>query len=114
MAILDADGDEITYWPIPALAEGDETDPEVITIEDLPIAGALAVTNDSRVTVRGRISGIGSYVNLATTPIDLSGLGPGDVDVQIKVQANSPIVGLERVPIFTGVATTGPADWLAV
>lgn len=114
MAILDADGDEITYWPIAALAEGEETTPEEITIEDLPIDGALTVTDDSRVTVLGRVSGVGSYVNLATSPIDLSSLGPGDVDFQVKVQVNAPIVGLERVPIFIGTETSGTADWLAV
>lgn len=110
--IKDVDGDELAYWPVSGMVEGDTVGPESIYI-DCPVEGTLSAGVDSRLEVRGRIAGVGSYVDLSSSPIDLSSLGPGTVEFEIELEALSPIVGLERVPVFLGTSSSGPADWSA-
>lgn len=110
MLIRDTDGDEFTYLPISGLKEGDTVGPITVYIET-PNEGSLSADFDARMTITARVTGVGSYVNINATPLDLSGMAPGTTGFDIKVTANSPIVGLERVPLYVAVSTQGPAGW---
>lgn len=111
--IKDSDNDELTYLPIFGLEEGDTWGPEIIKIDTPVVDGMLRADDDPRILVEARVSGIGSYVNIASSPIDLSVLSAGTTDFQIKVTAVSPIDAVERVPVYVAPSVAGPAAWLS-
>lgn len=98
---------ELSYVPISGLGEG-ETTPVMIIKYTGPEAGLIA-TLDKRVTVWARKQGIGGYADLSTDPITL----PNGVETIIEwyVQARSPIVGLERVPVTITAGRSNTAGW---
>ena len=110
----DADGFPLTYWPITGLVEGDTS--EVLTFkETTPIAeGYLRATQDDVGIVWARRKGVGaSYVNISTTPIDLSGMPAGDTEFEIYIEAIGPVPeGTYIATWYVGPSSNQPAGWL--
>lgn len=109
--IKDAGGSELTYWPIPGLVEGEQTDVLTILV-DTPVAGArLLASPDPRVRIWGREAGGGAYVDLGDEGLDLSALPAGETAFEIYAEAVGPIEGLERVALSVSAAVSAPAGW---
>jgi hypothetical protein len=109
--ILDADGNELVYWPISGLIEGEDSEVLEFTIPVPDYPTMLTASLDDRGIVWARKVGDAGYVNISTTPYDLSALS-GFQDFQCYVEALTPIVGLERVPFSVVAGTGSPAGWV--
>lgn len=110
--IYDAQDNELAYWPISGLVEGESSEVLTFKVETPVTNGLLAASKDDRVTIYARRKGVGaSYQDIATDPIDLSALPVGPTEFEVFIQALSPIVGLERVPIQVTSGTSTPAGW---
>ena len=121
--ILDADGNEITYWPIPGLVVGQLSEDLVAHIQ-LPVNGKLfaSVGNPERVSVRctmptSNITTGARQGNISTTPADLN-YNPvlGQTMFRFQVRAKTPTPGqtfppVERVPISVTITQSSPAGW---
>lgn len=102
---------DFTFWPIPGLLEGQTSAVRTFTIDDLPLEnGTLYASEDDRIICWGRRTGIGSYQNLTTNPIDLSVLS-GNIEFQTYVEALTPISGLERIPLSVVAGSSASAGW---
>lgn len=110
--IKDTDGMEITYWPISGLIAGDTSQHLTFTVEVPGSNATLSCTEDDRLIVWAKKVGDASFVNLATSPYDLTGLS-GDVDFEMYIEALSPIEGLNRIPIIVSAGTSSDAGWTA-
>lgn len=110
--ITDNDDNELTYWPISGLIEGESS--EVLTCKVTVPDGisALSANQDDRVRIMARKVGDASYIDISDTPYDLSSLS-GVVSFQIYVEALSPIEGLERVAIAVIAGGGSSAGWSA-
>jgi hypothetical protein len=111
---LDEDGYEFTYWPITGLIEGGVS--ETITFkETTPVPqGFLSATYDARMRIWARRKGVGaSYVNINTSPIDLSGMPAGDTEFEAYAEAVAGTIadGMEVVTAYVTVARKSPAGW---
>lgn len=109
--ITDSNNDELTYWPISGLVEGETSEVLDFTIENPSTPAVLSANQDDRLIVWARKVGDVSYVDIATTPYDLSGFSAGPLDFQCYVEALTPIEGLERVPVTVSAGTSSPAGW---
>lgn len=109
--ITDSNGDELTYWPISGLVEGDLSETLDFTIDVPTGGGSIIPTVDSRVYVWAKKVGDASFTNISLTPYDLTGLS-GSVDFQCYVEALSPIEGLEMIPIAVTAGTSSAAGWV--
>jgi hypothetical protein len=58
-------------------------------------------------TISGRISGIGSYVDLAEFPIDLSEFDGETKTFQIKIKSENPVANFTKLPIELKVSFNG-------
>jgi hypothetical protein len=110
--IKDADGNDLVFWPVSGMAEGDVIGPVLITITDTPLDAEFTTRVDPRLTVLARVNGVGPYLDISLNPIDLSSLPSGGVTLQVKLQANAPINGVERVPLTVGTYSSSPAGWV--
>ena len=110
--IFDANGNELIYWPISGLIEGENSDTLDFTVEVPATVASLTTTLDSRVNVWVKKVGDVAFVNISETSYDLTGLGPGDVDFQIYLEALTPIEGLERIPITITAGVAYSAGWV--
>lgn len=108
--IKDSNGDELTYWPISGLVEGENSEVLDFTLEIPDVAATLTANADARLIVWAKKVGDASFVNISEDPYDLSSLS-GDVDFQAYVEALSPIEGLERVPVSVIAGTGSAAGW---
>lgn len=108
--IKDANGNEITYWPITGLIEGQDSIVLDFTVEVPVTPSALAASYNVKVKTWARKVGDTDYVDISVDPYDLSALS-GDVDFQGFVEAVGPIEGLERIPIVVSAGTGHPAGW---
>jgi hypothetical protein len=109
--ITDEIGEELTYWPVEAMAPGDTS--EVLTfsvpVEDV---GFLQATEDSRVKLWVRQKGVGAtYQDITVDPIDLGPIPTGDTEFEGYVEAVGPVIGLERIPITVTAGLGHPAGW---
>lgn len=109
----DEQGNELRYWPISNLAEGESS--EVIRIKlDAPTSGKLKASVDSRARVWAKWTQFPSnpFVNISNGQgIPLDGI-PGPYAVfDIYVEALSPIDVFERVPITVVASVSVPAGW---
>lgn len=111
--IKDSVGNEISYWPISGLVEGEDSETLDFTLE---LSGSLGVflhaTASAKCKFWARKVGDVSWKDIAVDPYDVSGL-TGDVDFEGYVEALTPITGLERVPVSVFVGSSEPAGWLA-
>lgn len=109
--ILDEAGNELLYWPLGALKSGETS--QVIRIQVKCGPGQeLASSVEAHAKVMARINGVGGYVDVSVTPIDLSGLGNGLVMFQIYVFAPAGLAAAERLPLFAGPVSQGSANWV--
>lgn len=109
--IKDANGDELIYWPISGLIEGEDSETLDFTVEIPVEASLLSATIDSRIIVWAKKVGDVSFVDISNSPYDLSLLS-GDVDFQVYIEALTPIDGLERIPVSVMAGTSSPAGWV--
>lgn len=110
--IRDGNGDELTYWPISGVIEGDDTDPLLFT--PTTQGQKITATRDDRVVVKCRVAGAGPYTDISNGSLDVSALMlDGSVDFDIYATVMGPIEGLERIPITVTVGSSGPAGWLS-
>jgi hypothetical protein len=114
MSLLkDNDGNDLMYWPIPALEEGEDS--EVLTFKvQGPVAhGSLIADADTRVKVWARQGTSGPYSDIAINPLDLTALAPGLTVFQTYLEALSPIEGLQNIPIAVSAGIENAAAWTA-
>jgi hypothetical protein len=110
--IKDAEGHQLSYWPIPGLVEGEETGVLTILV-DTPVAGSrLVATYDARVRLWGRVAGSGDFVDLAQEGLDLSALPAGETAFELYAEAVGPVAGLDRVALSVAAGVNSPAGWL--
>jgi hypothetical protein len=86
----------------------------VVVLRVLPATGySLQADADVDVEIQARENGTADpFVDLATSPIDLSGYTPETpVDFDIRAVAGSPLVDVRRVAINLSVASAGAAAW---
>lgn len=109
----DADLNLMTYWPIPTLKENDIS-PTIIVQLIAPRNGYLRASLDARARVWAKWMQfpLNPFINIsAGSGINLNGI-PGPYAVfQIYVEALSPIVGMERVPLTVMATESDPAGW---
>lgn len=101
MNILDAGNQPLTYM---AMQQAESTDSQVIVIRAPCLAGQFLTADDvteARVLVRE--SGVGSYQDISTTPIDLSPYDGLTQDFELKVHTTS-VDGI--VPVAVEVRVT--------
>ena len=110
--IKDANGNELTYWPISGLIEGQDSEVLQFTVEVPETPAYLRAAEDERYIAWARKVGDTDYVDIETDPYDLSALS-GDVDFEMYIEATGPIDGLERIPIVVSDGTQYPAGWSA-
>lgn len=108
----DENGDKFEYWQITGLLEGDTSQTMTVKIETPVVRGRLSCEASEKIKVWARIKDIGDFVDLNESPIDLSGLPMGWTDFEVYVEALSPIIGLDRVPMNLNVSSSGAAGWL--
>ena len=108
--ITDSDGNELVYWPISGLIEGENSEVLSFTVAVPTEEASITATYDARINVWVKKVGDASYVNISTNPYDLAGLS-GDVDFLVYIEALSPIEGLERIPISIVVGSGSSAGW---
>jgi hypothetical protein len=114
MRFLDEASNELTYWPISGLRQGQYSAVLVVGVEDVPAAASLTVTADSRVSVLARRQGTADpFVNIAASPVDLSGFAGPIAWFEMKLLAAADITGAPRVALTPGAFTNSPADWRA-
>lgn len=108
--ILDADGNELLYWPVGAIQAGHDS--ETIDIQVLCSPGQVLVCEDDpNGVIYGSPNPIGPFLNLATTPIDLTPFGAGYHTFTIYFHASEDAADPVRVPLTLGVAGHSPAGW---
>lgn len=112
--IRDANGEELTYWPISGLEEGQDSAHLTVYV-DTPQTGALrARSSSARAQVWARIGDSGGFTNITTGEIALAGLAYPETAFEIFVRATGPIPnGFERVSLTVGPAAGQPAAWMA-
>ena len=113
--IKDLSGKEITYWPIPNLVEGQNS--EVLTIRiDTPIEARLRANSDPRIKFWAKWMAFPNnpFIEVSTgAGISLSGIPAPYAEFEIYVEALSPInSAFERVPITLFVVEGHAAGWL--
>lgn len=110
MILTDATGAEIGYIPV-RLNAGEES--SVISLRATPTSPAqkLRATYSERVTILGRVAGVGDYLDLYQNPLELSTFYGGTGELEVKVAASADVVGLLRVAQFLGVSSGGAADY---
>lgn len=107
----DYNGDDLTYWPISNLIEGDDSE-ILIFVLDTPIVGFLTADSDPRIKVWARENGVGSYQDITNDPIDLSGFSGPTTEFQCYVESiDAQITGFEFVPLVVSASQTSPAGW---
>jgi hypothetical protein len=107
--ILDENENELVYWPISGLIEGENSQELTFMLEG-PTSGKLVGTEDDRVTVFARPKGVGAeYQDISNVPIEVNIVV--NTEYEIFVRANSPIEGLERVPVSVVLGSSNPAQW---
>lgn len=109
--IKDEDGEEMVFWPVEGLVEGETSSPITIKV-DCPLpSGELKGSSDSRLIIWARQKALGGpYQNISDTGIDLSAL-VGEVEFEVYVEATAGISGVERVPFVVMASTSEPAPW---
>ncbi len=105
--IKDADGNELSYWPISGLIEGEDSETLVFYVQG---GGTLYATESDKCIFWARRVGDPTWVNVAVSPYSLVGL-TGDIAFEGYVEALTPIVGLERIPLTVVAGSSGPAGW---
>lgn len=110
--ITDTLGNELTYWPISELIEGGVSETLEFVVPIPSHASELKGAADYRYIIWAKKVGDAAFVNLGTTPYSLAGLS-GNVHFQMYIEALSPIVGLERLPIPIVAGASAPAGWTA-
>jgi len=110
----DANGDELTYWPITGLVEGETSQVLTILVTTPVVGGYLRASNDPRLKVWARPKDVGEdYVDIRFTGIALADMPVGDTEFEIYVEAVTPITGLERIPVAVSASGASAANWLA-
>lgn len=118
--IKDMAGNEITYWPITGLIEGENSDTLLFTVDmpptpssgPAPVAGLYA-NADARAQVWVKKVGDIDFVNVSGSRYSFDDLiGSGTVDFEGYVKALTPIVGLQRVPMSVVSGQSSQAGWL--
>lgn len=87
---------------------------QTIVLRVIPAAGYILKASpvDVDVEIQARESGVGSFADIATAPIDLSGYPENvPVDFEFKAIAGSPLVDVRRVAISLSVSSSGAAAW---
>lgn len=109
---VDADGNELTYWPVGPLVEDEDSD--VIVVGHEAFTGAqLRSTTDDNAAVMARLSGTADpYQDIGVTPIAFGHL-TGLVEFDVYIHANTPLVGFNTVPLSVGSLSGSPAGWAA-
>lgn len=108
--ITDNDDNELTYWPISGLIEGETSEVLTCKVTVPDGVGFLSANQDSRVKIMARKVGDASYIDISDTPYDLTGLS-GTVSFEMYVEALSPIEGLERVAVAVIAGSGSNAGW---
>lgn len=112
--IVDANGDELTYWAISGLIEGDNSDPLDYTVPSPSSVAYLRATHDDRLKIWTKKIGDASFVDISTgTGYNMGPFAGTDVDFETYVEALDGITGLERVPVTIVAAVSYPAGWTA-
>jgi hypothetical protein len=110
--IYDEIGNELTYWPISGLTEGDSSEVLTIKITTPIVNGELFATSDDRYKVWARFKGVGDpYTDISAAPLDVNVNPLGDRELEIYVEVLSPIDGFERIPISVVTGTSTSAGW---
>lgn len=105
----DANDELLTFWPIDMI-EGEES-AELETKLMLPQAGWMQVTHHSKAWVWVRWDS-NPFFNLTINgPIDLRSMPAGEKTFYFKVQALSPITGLELANMKVSVIKVEAAGW---
>lgn len=104
-------GNQLDYWPLSGLVEGQLSDTFPFKVAT-PAFAFLTATEDTRVKVWCRSVGVGLFQDIAIFPINLEFFPAGDTDFEFYVEALTPIMGLERVPITAVAAESEPAGWV--
>ena len=113
--IEDQNGNEMTYWPISGLTEGEHS--ETIRISVLIAEnGYLQAAQNSNLRIYARFLGTGDFADIADSPVSLDGPlhNPpvsGRLDFEIYAAAVGPISGLERVALSVSASKGSSADW---
>lgn len=108
--ITDALGNEIGYIPV-RLQAGEETAPLVLRVTPSSSTQKLQASYAEKVSILGRVAGVGVYQDLHVAPIGLTTFYGGYAEIEIKVAASADVVGLLRVAQFLGVSSGGAADY---
>jgi hypothetical protein len=110
--IRDADGVELTYWPVTGLRAGEDSPPLNIFV-DTPQVGRLRASEHEHLTIWGRPAGLGGpYTDLTHTGLDLAMLAGPETEFEIYAAASSAVTAVERVALTVGVMFSRPAGWL--
>lgn len=111
--IMDDLGNELFYWPVGQLIEGDATAPLTIKVNTPVALGRLRASTNPLVSVWARVKGVGAtYQDVTVTPIDLSVLGAGPTDFEVYAEALSGIAGIEREAVYIIAGSSSSAGWL--
>jgi alpha-D-ribose 1-methylphosphonate 5-triphosphate synthase subunit PhnG len=111
-SIRDSQGRTIGYLPVD-LAAGEETIALVYQVTPAVAGEKLRSASNALVSVHARQHGTGNpFQNLATNPIDLSGL-PLNVATQfdVKFVAAGSIAGRQHTRLAFRAASSRPAGW---
>lgn len=109
--IRDADGKELTYWPVTGLRAGEDSDVLHIFV-DTPQVARLRASLDPHLAAWGRVAGLGGpWTNLGDVGLSLALLAGPETEFEVYVSASAEVVTVERVALTIGAATSGPANW---
>lgn len=109
--IRDADGNELTYWPVTGLRAGEDS-PTLNIFVDTPQANRLRASVHEHLTIWGRPAGLGGpYTDLTNTGLDLHLLAGPETGFEIYAHASTAVTTVERVALTVGTISGGPADW---
>lgn len=107
----DAIGTVLQFWPL-TLVAGQVSETLDFTIDNPsgPTAKMFA-SHYTNLKVWAKKVGDVSYIDISTSPYDLSGVAAGPVDMQCYVEALSGVVSFERNPVSVVVGASLAAGW---
>lgn len=108
--IVDSVDNVIEFWPI-FLVDGENSEDLFFTIDNPsgPTA-VLTATYNAETKVWAKQMSDMSYVEISSTPYDLSGVAAGPVDFVMHVECIS-VTSFDRVPLSVIVGSGSPAGW---
>lgn len=104
--------DEMTYWQVTGLKEGETTDPIDVYIDTPVLNGRFKSSISDKAKIWARRKGVGaSYQDIGVSGIALGSLPAGATAFEVYAEALTPIVGFHRVPISVMTASGLNAGW---